>query len=116
MKHLLAATVLTLVLAGVSSPADAKRYPPGYWEQRDRDLQNRREARRAGLAAAVITTGVSRAVQNDRIERRYSECVMATGYDRVCDQRRFDEQLLARQRSRRRGVVAGIATHAAVRR
>lgn len=116
MRRLLAAMILVLALAGAWTPSVAKRYPPGYWEQRDRDLQNRRDARRAGLAAAVITTGVSRAVQNDRIEQRYSECLLATGYDRLCDQRRFDEQLLARQRARRTGFVAGIATQGAVRR
>jgi hypothetical protein len=114
MKALLS-TLAALAVLSSAAPALAKRYPPGYWDQRDRDEQNRRDARRAGLGAAVLASGVSRAVANDRIEQRYRECLMATGYNAECDQRRFEQQLEARQTARRKGLVAGIVTREIVR-
>jgi hypothetical protein len=115
MKNLLSAVALAVALLGSASLATAKRYPPSYWEQRDRDMDNRRDARRAGLAAAVVASGASRAVQSDRIEERYRECMLATRYDEACDRQRLEQQLEARRNARRKGLVAGIVTREIVR-
>lgn len=114
MKRLVSSLVV-LAIFSTAVPALAKRYPPGYWEQRDRDQQNRRDARRAGVGAAIVASGVSRAIANDRIEQRYRECLMATGYSAACDQRRFEQEIEARQTARRKGLVAGIVTREIVR-
>lgn len=109
------ATAAILVTAVSAEAQSRKRYPPGYYQERERDWDNRRDARRAGLVTAIVVSGATKAAQDRRIEERYRDCLRGTYYDVECDRRRYYEESEARNRARRAGFVAGAVMREAVR-
>lgn len=105
-----------MVVSALPAHADGGRLDrTGFWRDRYDDYQNRRDARRAGLAAAIVVSGISRAVQQDQIAQRYSECMRNGRYDLYCDRQRFWEQQEARKRAKRRALMTGVIVRGIVR-
>lgn len=77
--------------------------------------ENRRDARRAGVVAGIVVGGMARASANAAAERRYEECLYATGYDYECERMRYYDESRARRAGRRAGVAAGMVTYGIVR-
>lgn len=83
-----------------------------HWDDRHK---NRRDARRAGVVAGVMVNGVANAAGRAEVNRRYEDCLMATGYDYECERRRYYDEQQSRRGARRAGVAAGVVTHSIVR-
>ncbi len=114
----LAAVAAVATLSITPAEAQSRRPYPGWQEDaKDRyeDRRNRRKARRAGVAAAIVVSGVGQAVRKDRIEERYQECIRFDYYDVECDRQRYRALEQSRRKARRSGIVAGIVTREIVR-
>ncbi len=114
----LAAVAAVATLSVTPAEAQSRRPYPGWQEDaKDRyeDRRNRRKARRAGVAAAILVSGVGQAVRKDRIEERYQECLRFDYYDVECDRQRYRDLERSRRQARRSGIVAGIVTREIVR-
>jgi opacity protein-like surface antigen len=126
--HALVAVAL-LVAAGA---ADAQRHhsrhrpPPQHWNSGwnnnhwnnnhwNNDWHNRRDAQRAGVVTGVVAGGVAGSAERQRADQRHADCLWITGNTWECDRRRWDDEMRARDRARRTGVVAGVAAYAIVR-
>jgi hypothetical protein len=81
---------------------------------RDR-IENRRDARRAGIAAGAVASMAVSASANSRVRARYEECLVSTGYDPSCEHARYEDERRARQSARRTGVLVGATARAIVR-
>jgi hypothetical protein len=109
---------IALIAAGpVASRPDYRRHGGGWgnnngWHDR---WENRRDARRAGVVAGLVVGGIAGAAARGEANRRYEECVMATGYDYECEQRRYYDEMRAREAGRGAGIVAGITAGAIAR-
>ena len=117
---LVLAIAATVPLASETAMADRYRRDR-YYHDRDyhdrwrHEYRNYRDARRAGVAAAVVTGAVVESAAHDRAQERYRECVYATGYDYACDRQRYEDEYRSRRAARRAGVIVGATTHAIVR-
>jgi hypothetical protein len=107
-----------------AAPADARRHhhrpPHGNWDNGHNngwhnDWENRRDARRAGVVAGVVTATVIGAAAQEEVREQYRECMMATGYDYMCERQRYEDAQRARRGTRRAAVVVGVTTRAIVR-
>lgn len=120
-----AAAVLMSTLITVDV-AEARRRPNNDWYDR---YENRRDARRAGIIAGVVTTAVVSSSVRSNATRRYEECMEANrysyypdsgyayenGYSYACERRRYEDERRAGRSARRAGVVVGLTTRAIVR-
>lgn len=129
--------ILVVLAAFPSMPgaAEAKSKSSRNWVDR---LENRRDARHAGIVAGAVTAQVAGAANRGRAEREYRECqsnaaAMAgdaqagayadpayseyaarrAGYD--CDVQRYEDRASGRRAARRTAVVAGIVTREVVK-
>lgn len=121
------AVALALALMLVAGTADAQRHhsrhrpPPHHWDSGwnnnhwNNDWHNRRDAQRAGVVTGVVAGGVAGASERNRADQRHADCLWITGDAWECDRRRWDDEMRARERARRTGVVAGVAAYAIVR-
>jgi opacity protein-like surface antigen len=130
MKPLHALVAVALLAAAGS--ADAQRHssrhrpPPQHWNSGwnnnhwnnnhwNNDWHNRRDAQRAGVVTGVVAGGVAGSAERQRADQRHADCLWITGNTWECDRRRWDDEMRARDRARRTGVVAGVAAYAIVR-
>lgn len=112
MRALLLISMVTLAILPSQADARRKHHHNDDWYER---WDNRRDARRAGVIAGVVASGVSRAAQNERIEDRYEECMLYSGYDYECERRRYYEEQRARANARRTGWAVGVVTREIIR-
>lgn len=68
-----------------------------------RDLDNRRDARRAAVVTGAVRAGIGEAAA----EHRYQECMYSSGYNYDCEAQRYRDEERARRAGRRTAVVAG---------
>jgi hypothetical protein len=120
VKRAVLLSVVTAMIAVAATPAEAQSrrpYPGWQDDARDRyeDRKNRRQARRAGVAAAIVVSGVAKSVRRNEIEERYEECIRFDYYDVDCDRQRYRDLERSRKQARRSGLVAGIVTREIVR-
>lgn len=59
--------------------------------------------------------GVAGSAERHRADQRHADCLWVTGNRWECDRRRWDDEMRARERARRTGVIAGVAAYAIVR-
>lgn len=124
------AVLLLLALAAGHSEAQRHggrhRHPPhnqwnsgwnnNHWNNNwHNDWDNRRDAQRAGVVTGVVAGGIAGSAARSQADQRYADCLFATGYSLACDRRRFEDEMRARERARRTGVVAGLAAYSIVR-
>lgn len=110
LRILVAVALLVLGAAPAAGARDRHHYDD--WHDR---RENRRDARRAAVVVGVTSAAITGAARSNRAERRYEDCLYATGYDYDCDRRRYEDQRRGRRASRRAGVAAGVAAYAIVR-
>ena len=121
MNAVRALVMVVLVLAAGSADAQrhGSRHRPHqpHWNsnQWNNDWHNRRDAQRAGVVTGVVAGGVAGSAERNRADQRHADCLWATGHSWECDRRRWDDEMRARERARRTGVVAGVAAYAIVR-
>ena len=115
--NVLRALVIAALVVGAGA-ADAQRHnprhrpPPGHWNN---DWHNRRDAQRAGVVTGVVAGGVAGSAERNRADQRHADCLWVNGNRWECDRRRWDDEMRARERARRTGVIAGVAAYAIVR-
>ncbi|TPE60509.1 hypothetical protein FJQ54_10925 [Sandaracinobacter neustonicus] len=129
------ATVLA-ALPPVTAHADAKSKDEKNWVER---VENRRDARRAGIVAGAVTAQVAGAANRSRADRDYQQCqdnvataqsvaqqangqpadpnadyaAQRAGYD--CEVQRYEDRADGRRAANRTAVVAGIVTREVVK-
>ena len=71
----------------------------------------------AEIAAGSIAMGLGGYLAaRSQADMRHNDCLWATGGNHwECDRRRWDDEMRARERARRTGVLAGVAAYAIVR-
>lgn len=101
----------------------------GDWHDR---MENRRDARRAGVVVGVVAAGVAQSAATQQANRRYEDCLQDSAYRNYdprygsnpygygpdyqwCTQMRYEEERRAQREGRRAGVVAGAIAYGAVR-
>jgi hypothetical protein len=114
------------LLVAATSAADAQRrygshYNPGtssynndysHWDHDYYDhLEDRRDARRAGVATGLVGGAVTGGAPRDHADEAYQECLYATGYDHECERRRYRVEQRERQIALRSGVAAGALSY-----
>jgi hypothetical protein len=95
------AFVGSATLTGTATARHYDRYD-GRWAH---EYDNRRDARRAGIVAGAVRTGIAEA----NTEHRYQECMQYSGYDYSCEQQRYRDEAHARRAGLRTAVIVGAA-------
>lgn len=115
-RHRLPILLMALIMTSVvATPAsEARRRDRDYHNYHDR-WEDRRDARRAGVAAGAATRIVGGAVAAGSARNHYEDCVRARGYDYVCDQQYYDDRRRGRRNAHRAAAAVGTATWAARR-
>lgn len=85
------------------------------WE----DWENRRDARRAGVIAGTVTTGIAGSAARANAREDYEECMVYYSYndryDRYCREQYYYDRAAGRRAARRTGVVVGLGVREIVR-
>lgn len=126
--------IVAVLVVLVPGHADAKSRDSKNWVDR---LENRRDARRAGIVAGAVTAQVAGAANRGRADREFRECqdnvalagqaqfgpyddpaysdyaARRAGYD--CEVQRYEARADGRRAARRTAVVAGIVTREIVK-
>src|SRR5690606_12785424 len=86
---IVACTVVACLLSSMVSDAQAKKRHHDSWRDR---IENRRDARRAGIVAGAVATVAVSASAGNKAQARYEECLAATGDDAGCRHDRYEEE------------------------
>jgi hypothetical protein len=85
------------------------------WENWD----NRRDARRAGIVAGTIASGIARSANKENARDNYEECMSYYSqdqyYDQYCREQYYQDMQSGRRAARRAGVVVGLTAREIVR-
>ncbi len=85
------------------------------WE----DIDNRRDARRAGVIAGSVAAGVVGSAARKNAREDYEECMIYYSYndryDRYCREQYYYDRASGRRAARRTGVVVGLGVSEIVR-
>lgn len=94
---------------------DRKHQNHDRWENWD----NRRDARRAGILAGTIATGIANSASKDNARENYQACMTYYSqdqyYDQYCREQYYQDMQNGRRAARRAGVVVGLTTREIVR-
>lgn len=115
MRQLAPLLAAALLLPLAAAEARDRRYESDRYDRWEERRENRRDARRTSIIAGAVAAGVTSAAKKNEAERRYEECLQASGYDYYCEERLDYEKREARRAGRRASVVAGGAAYAIVR-
>lgn len=108
--------LLLIALAVISSNALAdKRQNNNNNNNWGDNYDNRRDARRAGAIAGVITYDVVRSNQNQRAYENREDCMQNINDYEYCDNQSYQDERDDRRDARRTAVIVGATTRAIVR-
>jgi hypothetical protein len=94
---------------------DRKHHNHDRWE----NWENRRDARRAGIIAGTVASGIVRSSAHNNAKENYEECMtyyyQDQYYDQYCRDQYYQDMQSGRRAARRAGVVVGLGAREIVR-
>jgi hypothetical protein len=94
---------------------DRKHHNNDRWE----NWENRRDARRAGIIAGTVASGIVRSSTRNNAKENYEECMtyyyQDQYYDQYCRDQYYQDIQSGRRAARRAGVVIGLSAREIVR-